>query len=192
MQIIIGVLNFLLLVYVLLGSKIKIWLQWLFPGKIIVQINEKKFPLNCLERDLRVIEELRLIEMESTTIRSRSEGGRFYLNALVRTRDISKEMWDMFYKRIAIKFIDSGGADFDVEIIHLSKDGFKTHLTLVGREMLQDGKVPEGSVLDIKGVFGEDYWIKMVEQAMLGLQRSGWDHIYREKILPAKKRFDQL
>lgn len=187
-SIIIAILNFLLLVYVILGSKIIVLKQWFFPKKITLRVSGKNYILNCLSKDLRVIEFLNYIEMEDTSIRTRSRGGRFYLDAIAHSRDITKEIQDALYNNSEIKFIDSAQNEYDVAIIHLSKDGIRTHLTLVGIKRLEIGKVPEGSILDIKATFGENYSLKMVEQAMLDLGVVEWSRIYRDKILPVKNK----
>lgn len=185
-SIIIASLNFLLLVYVILGSKIKVFLKWLFPAKITLRLSGKNYILNCLSKDLLIVEFLDYTEMADTSIRTRSEGGRFYLDAVARSRDITKEIQDAFYNKSEIKFIDSAQNEYDVAIIHLSKDGIRTYLTLVGIKRLEIGKVPEGSILDIKAPLGENYSLKMVEQAMLDLGVAEWSRIYRDKILPVK------
>jgi len=185
-SIIIASLNFSLLVYVLLGSKIKALIQWLFPKKITLRLSGKNYILPCLSKDVLIIEFPNYLEMEDTSIRTRSEGGRFYLDAVAKSRAITKEVQDAFYNKSEIKFIDSAQNEYDVAIIHLSKNGIRTYLTLVGIKRLEIGKVPEGSTLDIKATFGENYSLKMVEQAMLDLGFTEWSRIYRDKILPVK------
>jgi hypothetical protein len=185
-SIIIAILNFFLLVYVILGSKIKAFSQWLFPAKITLRLSGKNYILNCFSKDLLVIEFPDYAEMADTSIRTRSEGGRFYLDAVARSRDITKEIQDAFYNKSEIKFIDSSQNEYDVAIIHLSKDGIRTYLTLVAIKRLEIGKVPEGSILNIKATFGENHSLKMVGQAMLDLGVAEWSRIYRDKILPVK------
>lgn len=185
-SIIIASLNFFLLVYVILGSKIVVLIQWFFPKKITLRLSGKNCILKCFSKDLLIIEFLDYTEMEDTSIRTRSEGGRFYLDAVAHSGNITKEIQDAFYNSSEIKFIDSAQNEYDVAIIHLSKDGIRTYLTLVGIKRLEIGKVPEGSILNIKATFGENYSLKMVEQAMLDLGRAEWSRIYRDKILPVK------
>jgi len=186
-SIIIAILNFLLLVYVILGSKIKTLFQWLFPKKITLRIGTRNYTLNCFSKKLVVMESLKYYEMENTSLRTRRYGGRLYLQTSVRSIDITKEIQEAFYSGKEIKFIDSAQTKYDTTIVHLSKDGIRTYLTLVGVKRLEIGRIPEESILDIKPIFKENELPDLIGQAMLDLSDDKWRKIYREKIARIKE-----
>ncbi len=184
---IIAIINLCLLIfYILFKEKIRFLWQLFTSGrkKIILRIKDQKYTLRCLRRDLRLIKNFEYIEMYDTTIKSHKREGRLYLHVIVQSRDLHKQIKEAFYDQISVDFIDRANNKFEMTIAHLSKDGLKSTLTLVGKKELQNDQAPEESTLEINTIYNEDSFIKVLGQSLRKIDNNVWRIIYKDKIKP--------
>ncbi len=184
---IIAVINLLLLIfYVLFGNMIKWGVLWIraFHRKIILRIDGKNYSIGYLDKKLIVNEFLRYQESGSGIITGQRLGGRLFLQTIVRSRDISTEIQNAFNRQYELEFYDTKENKYKMIIIHLSRDGFKSYLTLRGQNVLQNDQIPKNSTLEINTISNEESFIKMLGQSLRDIDNDIWRDIYKDKIKP--------